>query len=54
VSTAADIAFFTEAIRQMNELGMQRRLRILPPSRRCRRLWFPLVGGGIITVSSRS
>src|SRR5262245_43314419 len=51
VSTPTDLAFFNEAVRQMNELGMQRRLRILsaesslPPI-----MWFLLVGGGIITV----
>jgi hypothetical protein len=51
VSTPTDLAFFNEAVRQMNELGMQRRLRILsaesslPPL-----MWFLLVGGGIITV----
>jgi len=51
VSTPTDLAFFNEAVRQMNELGMQRRLRILsaesslPPI-----MWFLLIGGGVITV----
>src|SRR5262249_3824934 len=47
VASAEDLAFFNEAVRQMNELGMQRRLRILsseaalPPL-----MWVLLVGGG--------
>ena len=51
VTAPSDLAFFNQAVTQMNELGMQRRLRILssdselPPI-----MWLLLVGGGIVTI----
>lgn len=51
VSTPADAVFFQAAIDQMNELGMQRRLRLLSSESKLPTvMWMLLIGGGLVAV----
>ena len=52
VQSAGDIAFFNEAVVQMNSLGMSRRLRLLSATAALPTImWLLLIGGGILTIS---
>jgi hypothetical protein len=51
VKDEGDAAFFDEAVVQMNDLGMSRRLRLLSASAALPSImWLLLIGGGVLTV----
>ena len=51
VTSPADLSFFSEAVAQMNQLGMNRRLRLLSSQAALPDImWVLLIGGGVVTV----
>ena len=50
-SGAGDTAFFNEAVLQMNNMGVQRRMRLLASGSALPSImWMLLIGGGVVTV----
>jgi hypothetical protein len=50
-SLPGDAMFFSEAVREMNTIGVQRRMRLLASDSRLPTImWILLIGGGIVTV----
>lgn len=51
VSAPGDVAFFNEAVREMNTIGIQRRMRLLSSASALPSvMWILLIGGGVVTV----
>jgi hypothetical protein len=52
VASSGDAAFFEQAVSQMNQLGMSRRLRLLSANSELPTImWVLLVGGGVVTIT---
>jgi len=52
ITSSGDAPFFNEAVREMNTIGVQRRMRLLSSDSALPSImWILLIGGGVITIA---